>query len=58
MVGLQPLGLRQIPMAAEVVVGLSRILDSLGLRLPLVSQMALHLPLHADISIPLVRDEG
>lgn len=57
-VGLQPLGLRQIPMASEVVVGLSRILDSLGLRLPLVSQMALHLPLHADISIPLVRDEG
>jgi len=57
-VGLQPLGLRQIPMAAEVVVGLSRILDSLGLRLPLVSQMALHLPLHAGISIPLVRDEA
>ena len=48
-VGLQPLGLRQIPMASEVVV---------GLRLPLVSEMALHLPLYADISIPLVRDEG
>jgi len=55
-VGLQPLGLRQIPMASEVVVGLPRIL--VGLRLPLVSQMALHLPLHADISIPLVRDEA
>ena len=55
MVGLQPLGLRQIPMASEVVVGLSRIL--VGLRLPLVSEMALRLPLHADISIPLVRDE-
>ena len=56
MVGLQPLGLRQIPMASEVVVGLPRIL--VGLRLPLVSQMALHLPLHAGISISLVRDEA
>ncbi len=54
-VGLQPLGLRQISVAAEVVVGLPRIL---GLRrLPLVSQMALHLPLYA-IPIPLVRDEA
>lgn len=55
LVGLQPLGLRQIPMAAEVVVGLSRIL---GLRrLPLASTMGLRLPLHADVSIPLVRCE-
>ena len=55
LVGVQPLGLRQIPMASEVVVGLSKIR---GLqRLPLASPMALRLPLHAGISILLVRCE-